>query len=241
MSAPEPGGPGSWGIAAALHAVRDRIERAGGDPEAVRIVAATKGHSAAEARAAVAAGLADLGESYAQELVPKAEALLDEPPAAGPPRWHMIGRLQRNKVRSVAPYVTLWQSVDRLSLAAEIARRAPGAPVLVQVSADGDPDRGGAPVRFVASVVEGARDLGLEVAGLMTVAPMGGPEVARTAFASTRALADRLELPVRSMGMSADLEVAVAEGSTMVRVGTALFGPRAQPGPTGPRGAGEAN
>ncbi len=228
-------------IAAGMAVVRARIAGAGGDPDAVRVVAATKGRPPEVVRAALAAGSGDLGESYAQELVTKAEGLLDRPAPGGPPRWHLLGRLQRNKVRSVAPFVSLWQSVDRLSLAAEIARRAPGARVLVQVSADGDPRRGGAPARFVASVVEGARDLGLEVAGLMTIAPIGGPDVARAAFRTTRGLADRIGLEIRSMGMSADLELAVSEGSTMVRVGTALFGPLPPAGARGRRADGEAN
>ena len=220
-------------VAAALERVRDRIVAAGGDLEAVRIVAVTKGHPAERVEELRAAGLVDLGESYAQELVAKAEQLAGE---GGPPlRWHFIGNLQRNKVRQVAGFVHLWQSVDRLSLAAEIAARAPAASVLVQVNVSGSAAQGGCPPERVAAVVEGCRDLGLDVAGLMAIGPQGPPADVRAGFAAVRDLADRLELPERSMGMSGDFEAAVAEGSTIVRIGTALVGPR--PADAGP-GAG---
>jgi uncharacterized pyridoxal phosphate-containing UPF0001 family protein len=126
----------------------------------------------------------------------------------------------------VAPFVSLWQSVDRLSLASEIARRAPGAEVLVQVDVSHEAAKGGCPASFVPAMVEGCRDLGLVVRGLMAVGPMGPPELARAGFRALSSLADELDLRERSMGMSDDLEVAVQEGSTMVRLGTALFGPR---------------
>ncbi len=212
-------------VSAALERVRSRIADAGGDADAVRIVAVTKGQPPEAVRAAVAAGLLDVGESYAQELVDKAEAL----EAADPPvglRWHWIGGLQRNKVRQVAPLIALWQSVDRLSLAAEVARRAPGASVLVQVNVSDAPQQGGCTPTFAPSVVEGCRDLGLDVRGLMAIGAQGGPDAPRAGFRLLRSLADQLGLPERSMGMSEDLEAAVAEGTTMVRVGTALFGPR---------------
>jgi PLP dependent protein len=212
-------------LAAAVARVRERIDTAGGDPGAVRLVAVTKGHPVATVRAALAAGLLDLGESYAQELVAKAEALHDDPMSVRP-RWHAIGGLQRNKVRMLAPFVDLWQAVDRLSLAGEIARRAPGASVLVQVNVSGAEQQGGCRPAQVASVVDGCRDLGLDVEGLMAIGARGTPDVVRAGFRQLRALADDLELRERSMGMSGDLELAVAEGSTMVRVGTDLFGPR---------------
>jgi PLP dependent protein len=207
-------------VAAAVAAVRQRVEAAGGDPERVRVIAVTKGHGLDAVQEALDAGLSDLGESYAQELVGKAQQL--EPDV----RWHFIGGLQRNKVRLVAPFVHLWQSVDRLSLAAEIARRAPGAAVLVQVNVTGLEHQSGCPPGRVASVVEGCTDLGLDVRGLMAIGPQGPDDVVRAGFRQVRELADRLGLPERSMGMSGDLEAAVAEGSTMIRVGTALFGPR---------------
>lgn len=205
-----------------LVAVQARISEAGGDVDAVRIVAVTKGVPVDRLRAAGPAGLHDLGESYAQELAAKAEGQVGDVDL----RWHFIGRLQRNKVRLVAPFVHLWQSLDRLSVAAEVARRSPGASVLVQVNVSGLEQQGGCPPERVAATVEGCRDLGLDVRGLMAIGPQGPVEVVRSAFRQVRVLADRLELPERSMGMSGDLEAAVAEGSTMVRVGTALFGPR---------------
>lgn len=214
-------------VAAAVARVRARIEAAGGDPERVRLVAVAKGQPVEAVQAVLAAGVVDVGESYAQELVATADALeAVDPGAAGAVRWHWIGRLQRNKVRQVAPLVALWHSVDRLSLAAEVARRAPGAPVLVQVNVSGSEQQGGCRPSMAAAVVEGCQDLGLEVRGLMAIGPQGPPDEVRAAFRSVRELADRLGLPERSMGMSGDLEQAVAEGSTLVRVGTALFGPR---------------
>lgn len=209
----------------ALARVRERIVDAGGDPDVVRLVAVTKGHPVEAVQAALGAGLTDLGESYAQELVAKADQLAEADPEARV-RWHAIGGLQRNKVRLLAPHVALWQSVDRLSLAGEIARRAPGAAVLVQVNVSGAEQQGGCPPTRVASVVEGCRDLDLEVRGLMAIGARGTPDEVRAGFRRLRALADQLELPERSMGMSGDLELAVAEGATMVRVGTDLFGPR---------------
>lgn len=206
-------------VADALAALRTRIEQAGGDQD-VSVLAVTKGHPTSVIDEAIEAGLVDVGESYAQELVAKANAVDHGA------RWHFIGGLQRNKVRQIAPFVHLWQSVDRLSLAGEIARHAPGAAVLVQVNVSGLDHQSGCPPERVAATVEGCLDLGLDVRGLMTIGPLGPEAVTRAAFASVRALADRLALPECSMGMSADLELAVAEGSTMVRIGSALFGPR---------------
>ena len=210
-------------IATQVAGIRRRIEAAGGDPERVRILAVTKGHGIDAVEAAVAAGLPDVGESYAQELAAKADAV------DAAVRWHFIGGLQRNKVRMVAPFVHLWQSVDRLSLAGEIARRSPGAAVLVQVNVSGQEQQGGCPPERVASVADGCTDLGLEVRGLMAIGPQGPDHVVRAAFRRVRELADQHGLPERSMGMTGDLEAAVAEGSTMVRIGTALFGPRGSP------------
>jgi hypothetical protein len=207
-------------VRAGLARVRSRIEAAGGDPDAVVVVAVTKGFDATAVAAAVDAGLHDLGENYAQELVAKAEGA---PPSV---RWHAIGRLQRNKVRLLAPHVTLWQSVDRAELGAEIARRAPGATVLAQVNVSGEAAKGGCEPDATAGLVRDLAADGLQVAGLMAIGAAGSPEAARPGFARLRDLADGLSLPVRSMGMSGDLEAAVAEGATMVRVGTALFGPR---------------
>ena len=202
--------------------VQRRLERAGG--AGVRVVAVTKGHGAWAVEAARRLGLLDVGENYAQELVEKAAAF---PPEAGL-RWHAIGRLQRNKVRRLAPHVHLWQSVDRLPLGAEIARAAPGAAVLVQVNASGEPQKGGCALAEVEPLVRGLVTLGLDVRGLMAIGPTGPPEDARLPFRRVVALADELGLAERSLGMSADLEVAIEEGATMVRIGSDLFGPRPQ-------------
>lgn len=211
------------GIAAGADRVRGRIAAAGGDPASVLLVAVTKGFPPDVALAAATCGLDDLGENYAQEMVPKVVAAN----AAGlAPRWHFLGRLQRNKVKLLAPHVTLWQSVDRLALGAEIARRAPGAEVLVQVNLSGQGQKGGCERSETGALVEALADLGLVVRGLMGVAPAGAPEGARECFRWLRAEADHLGLRDCSMGMSADLEVAVQEGATMVRVGTDLFGRR---------------
>ena len=183
------------------------------------LVAVTKGFGPEVVAAAVAAGVEDVGESYAQELVAKAAAVT-------PPRWHFVGRLQANKVRALAGTVELWQSVDRPRLVDELARRVPGAKVLVQVDVTGEPSKGGCPPGDVPALVERAAGAGLDPRGLMAVGPLGPPEEARPGFRALVGLADRLGLAERSIGMSGDLEVAVQEGATMVRVGTALFGPR---------------
>jgi pyridoxal phosphate enzyme (YggS family) len=206
-----------------LAVVRQRIADAGGDPQAITLVAVTKGFGPEVALAAAGAGLLDLGENYAQELVAKAPVLAD---AGHQVRWHAIGRLQRNKVRSLASVVSLWQTVDRIDLGLEIARRAPGAAVLVQVNVSDEPQKGGCAPADATELVGRLADAGLDVQGLMTVGRTGTPQEASGGFELLSRLADRLALPVRSMGMSGDLEVAVAAGSTMVRVGGALFGPR---------------
>jgi hypothetical protein len=206
-------------------AVRDRIAEAGGDPRAVRLVAVTKGFDAGVVREVLSAGLTDIGESYVQELVAKAMEL-GEVAGDRDPRWHFVGRLQRNKVRKAAPHVWLWHSVDRLALGAEIARWAPGAVVLAQVNTSGEASKAGCEPSMAPALVDGLVDLGLDVRGLMTIAPAGPAEDARQAFRTLRELAERLGLGELSMGMSDDLEVAVQEGATMVRVGRDLFGPR---------------
>ncbi len=211
-------------VAARLERLRSRIEGAGGDD--VAVLAVTKGFGPDAVRAALGLGLGAVGENYAQELLAKAEALATDPPPGPAPVWHFLGRLQRNKVRHVAPLVAVWESVDRVELVQEIARRAPGATVLIQANLSEEPQKGGAPLASVPELVERGRDLGLVVDGLMGVGPAGDPEGSRPGFRALVALADRLDLRQRSIGMSADLEVAVEEGATTVRVGRDLFGPR---------------
>jgi PLP dependent protein len=215
-------------VASRLGVVRDRIAAAGGDPDRTTVVVTTKGFGPDVVAAALEAGARDLGESYAQELVAKVEAGVA--PAGSPvPRWHFIGRVQSNKVRLVAPHVACWHSIDRRSLGVELARRAPGAAVLVQVAISDEPGKGGCPSAEVPALVAALVELGLDVRGLMGLGPRGAPEEARPGFRHIAELADRLALPERSMGMTDDLEVAVSEGATIVRVGRAIFGER--PGP----------
>lgn len=208
-------------VAERLDLVRTRMARAGG--EDVTVVAVTKGFGPEALRVAGQLGLRDVGENYVQEAMAKIDAL---GPAAGDLRLHLIGQLQRNKVRAVAGRVALYQSVDRASLVDELASRDPGAAVLVQLNLSGEDQKGGCPPDTAPALVDRARAAGLEVRGLMGVGPAGAPEAARPGFRLLVALADDLGLPVRSIGMTADLEVAVEEGSTMVRIGRALFGPR---------------
>lgn len=216
--------PAAATVAANLSEVRGRIEAAGGDAAQVAVVAVTKGFGSEVVRAALDAGAVVLGENYAQELADKAAVLAGAP---GPvPVWHFLGRLQTNKVRLVAPHVALWQSVDRPGLVREIAKRAPGAAVLVQINLSGEPQKGGCALAEVPALVGLARDEGLDVRGLMGVGPAGPPAAARPGFDQLVALAGAMELPVRSIGMSDDLEEAVRAGSMMVRVGRGLFGDR---------------
>lgn len=210
-------------VAERLAVVRERIASAGARPDHVRVVAVTKGQGNDAVEAALAAGLRDLGENYAQELVAKQEAV--EAALAGW-RWHFLGHVQRNKVRVLAPAVALWQAVDRAAAGREIAKRAPGAAVLVQMDVSGEAQKHGCRADDVPALVEELGALGLDVRGLMAVGPTGPPEDARPGFRRLVATAERLGLPERSIGMSDDLEVAVSEGATMVRVGRALFGPR---------------
>ncbi len=207
-------------IVANLAAVRDRIERSGGDPGAVTIVAVSKGQPAEACRAAVAAGLTVLGENRVQEALEK----MDEVPGAA---WHLVGHLQTNKARHAGRFALL-QSLDSPRLAEVLARRG-RTPALLEVNVAREAQKHGvAPEQAVATAAAVA---GLvELRGLMAMGPAAGDP--RPAFAELRRLRDEVEqrlgvpLPVLSMGMSEDLEAAVAEGTTMVRIGTALFGPR---------------
>jgi PLP dependent protein len=196
----------------------------------VAVVGVTKGFGAEAIDAAVAGGCDAIGENYAQELLDKRGTI-----ERLRPEVHFIGQLQRNKVRQLVGLVDVWSSLDRASVIDEVAKRVPGAHVLVQVDTSGDPAKGGCDVADVPALVDRAIERGLVVRGLMTVGPTGRDgEAARPGFRQVRALVDRLDLDECSMGMSADLEVAVEEGSTQVRVGTALFGSR-PPRPAAPR------
>lgn len=214
-------------IAEALAEVRERIalaaRRAGRDPADVALVGASKTMPVEALNAALDAGLTDLGENRAQELLAKAPALAARVP---PPTWHFVGQLQRNKVAGLAPWVSCWHSVDRHQLGEAIARRAPGARVLVEVNLAEEPRKGGCAPGEAPSLVAALSELDLTVVGLMTVAPQVGER--RAWFAALRDLATSLELRELSMGMSDDFEAAIEEGATMVRVGRAIFGERSR-------------
>ncbi|MGD0082297.1 MAG: YggS family pyridoxal phosphate enzyme, partial [Acidimicrobiales bacterium] len=233
-----------------LAAVRARILAAGGDPERITVIGVTKGHGPEVARTAVEAGLDELGENYANELLAKAAVLAgdtDGTQGVGP-RWHFLGAIQRNKVARLAPVVACWQAVSRTEEAEAIARRCDRPEIFVEVNMSGtggsqsvgEPGgRGGCDPTDAERIVEGARAAGCVVRGLMTVAPLvedaSMAEAAAETFGTVATLAATLGLGELSMGMSHDLEQAVAAGSTMIRIGTALFGERpARPSPQAP-------
>lgn len=223
-------------IAEAWCAVQARVaaacERAGRSAAEVTIVAVSKTHPADAIRAALAAGATDFGENYAQELAAKAAELA----GAGAIRWHFIGRLQRNKARLIAGRVALVHAVDTVELADEIARRAGGAvqPILLAVKLGGEATKGGVTPDTAPALARAlAAVAGTSLDGLMTMPPPSDdPEASRPHFDTLRVLRDRLQdqlgraLPVLSMGMSHDFEVAIACGATHVRIGTAIFGAR---------------
>lgn len=206
-------------IADAIGRVRTRIDQLGG--RGVRILAVSKGFPWSDVRAAMDAGIEEFGENYAQELIGKYSAVTDRP------RIHFIGRLQSNKVGSLAPLVSVWQSVDRGRLVDEIARRVAGADVMIQVNVTGEVDKGGCSPSDANALATRARELGLHVSGLMVVGPTSGDrDDTRRAFAAASRLRAELDVPELSMGMSDDLDLAIEAGSTMVRIGSAVFGRR---------------
>lgn len=217
---PEP--PTTEVLQARVAEIRQRIDEAGGSGRSVSIVAVTKTFPIEFVVAAQEAGLVDVGENYAQDLARR----YGEAAALGlTPRWHFIGGLQRNKVKLLAGKVALWETVDRPSLVTEIAKRDPGAKILIQVNTTGEAQKSGCDPVEAPGLVTQAVDLGLDARGLMTVGPTGGADP-RPAFDALRELGQDIGVPELSMGMSGDYELAVAAGSTMVRVGSALFGPR---------------
>jgi pyridoxal phosphate enzyme (YggS family) len=231
-------------LEARLGAVRERIARAsaraGRRAEDVTLVGVSKRQPAEAVAALVAAGLAHCGENFVQEArekIPRVAELLGA--GARMPRWHFIGRLQTNKAKHAAALFDVVEAVDRHELAraldAQAAAAARTLDVLLQVNVSGEAQKGGvAPGELPALAEAVARCAHLRLTGLMTVpAAAERPEDARPAFARLRELRDGLclrlgglTLPELSMGMSADFEVAIEEGATIVRVGTALFGAR---------------
>ncbi|MGH7558769.1 MAG: YggS family pyridoxal phosphate-dependent enzyme [Gemmatimonadota bacterium] len=221
-------------------AVRDSIADAcagmGRDPAEVRIVAITKGHPAETVHAAIRAGLTDIGENRVQEALAKLGPDV-RPEGASPIRWHMVGHLQRNKVRDAVALFDWVQSIDSLRLARAISGRVDeGRPVqvLIEVNAGGEAQKHGlAPERGVETALAVAELPGLEFRGVMAMAPWTEDERAiRAAFRVARGVFESLRervgarVDTLSMGMSNDYGVAVEEGATMIRLGTALFGER---------------
>lgn len=210
-----------------LQRLRRAAEAGGHDPDRLRIVGVTKTHPAALARAALTAGITRLGESRVQEAEPKIDAV----PEAD---WHFIGRLQSNKARRAVRRFAVIHSLDSLELVDRVdalaAEEGTAPRVLLQVNVSGESSKAGMAPEAVATMTM-PRTVAL--VGLMTIAPMGASDdEARAVFARLRALRDELEqrigheLPELSMGMSADADAAAAEGATLVRIGTLLFGPR---------------
>ena len=181
----------------------------------------TKGFGAEAITAAVGAGLLDIGENYAQELLSKLSA------APANVRWHFLGELQRNKLSRLAPHVFLWHGLDSEPEVEALAHRWPSAAVLVEIKLADDGLRPGVRLEDAPALVDVAIRAGLDVQGLMTVAPPRvDPDEVRRGFRAVARLARSLGLHELSMGMSADFELAVAEGATIVRLGSALFGER---------------
>lgn len=209
--------------------VRERLEVVTGQIEQVangrpvRVIAVTKTWPVEVVLTALEVGLIDIGENYAQEMASK----VDEMGQLGDtqPRWHFVGGLQRNKVKLLAGSVHLWQTIDRMALIDEVAKRSPGGSILIQVNTTGEPQKSGCSPGDVSALVDHGRSVGLDVQGLMTLGPTGGGDP-RSSFAELAHLADQHQLSELSMGMTNDYTTAVAEGSTMVRIGSAFFGRR---------------
>ncbi len=223
-------------IAAALAEVRARIDRAataaGRDPASVRLVAVSKTKPAAAVREAYAAGQRAFGENYAQELDQKARELADLPDI----EWHFIGHLQTNKAKLVARAAHVVHTVDSAVLARELGKRLRAVgrtmPVLVEVNVAGEAQKHGASPTELAEVLAAVKaEPELVLRGLMTLPPVDDLAAARAVFETLVTLRNlhggASMLPELSMGMTSDLEIAVACGATLVRVGTAIFGARA--------------
>jgi PLP dependent protein len=227
----------------ALAALRARMDaacaRAGRAPGGVTLLGVAKGTATERVVAAVRAGLADVGENYLQEAAARRPELATELARTHNtgPRWHFIGRLQRNKARATARLFDVVHTLDRRELGDALERGAVEAgrtlDALIQVNADDEPQKGGAaPDALPALLAASAAWPHLRITGLMAIpAASDDAERTRPAFAMLRALRDSLRadhpaLTELSMGMSGDFEVAIEEGATIIRVGTALFGPR---------------
>ncbi len=219
-------------VADRLREVRARIEQAaqaaGRPPSTVRLVAVSKYHPVEAIREAYAAGQRIFGESYAQELAKKAEELAD----LADLEWHFIGHLQSNKAKLVAAHARVVHSLDGMGTAKELARRSTSRlEVMIEVNVSGESTKHGVPPQELDELLTGVEALPeLRVTGLMTMPPADDPATAASTFGALASLRNLhggvARLPELSMGMSDDLELAVAAGSTYVRIGTAIFGER---------------
>jgi pyridoxal phosphate enzyme (YggS family) len=213
------------------NAIDAAAKAAGRAPGDVGLVAVSKVHPYPKIHALYEAGQRDFGENYVQELVEKAEAAKRD--GLDGIRWHFIGHLQTNKVKLLLPHVALIHGVGSLRLAEEIAKRATHDPVsaLVEVNVDGEESKSGVQIPELRSLVERARALpNLDLRGLMCIPDPKRAKGARDAFHRLAALGADLGLSELSMGMTADFPDAIAEGATLVRVGTAIFGERVPSG-----------
>ncbi len=218
-------------IDVALTRVRERIENAAArshrSAEVITLLAVTKLFPAGVVRAAYESGLRDFGENYVQEFESKNTELVNLPEA----RFHLIGHLQSNKARKAAELFQVIQSVDSAKLARRLNEAGRKLDVYIEVKTSGETSKSGAEESDLPGIVEAVRSSpNLALLGLMTVPEWSeDAEQSRASFAHLRELAGRYELKHLSMGMSNDFEVAIEEGATLIRVGTALFGKRSQP------------
>jgi len=209
-------------VAANLQAVRERIKNAGGDPDEIKIVAVTKGFGPDACREALGAGLKTLGENRVQEALTK----MNEVDGA---EWHLIGHLQRNKVKAIIGRFALIHSIDSVRIAEAVAAIDSAQPVLVEVNIAQESQKTGIPPEAAAGLIDDVDEI-LDLQGLMGMGPTVGDPT--HAFDRLRMLRDDAQqrlgkpLPILSMGMSGDFEAAVKAGSTMLRLGQVLFGPR---------------
>ncbi len=226
MSSLSPQTPES--LAAGLARVRERIEnacaRARRDPASVRLLAVTKVFGPEAIRAGYELGLREFGENYVQEMERKAPAIADLADA----RFHLIGHLQSNKTRKAAQLFSAIDSVDAVKIAQRLDAEEKPLDAMIEVKLSEEETKSGAGVEEVPAIIEAVRSSKhLRLVGLMTVPPWSeDPEVSRPYFARLREMAARHGIRELSMGMSNDLEVAIEEGATWVRVGTAIFGRR---------------
>ncbi len=224
------------GLASVRRRIADAARAAGRAPESVRLVAVSKRMPAADIAVALAAGQVDFGENYAQELRDKRATFEATPPPGGAaPAWHFIGPLQTNKVKYVAGNVALIHSIDSVALLNEIDNHGTDNACLIQINQAGESQkRGVSPADLPALLDHVATLAHVRCVGLMLIPPLAAPATTRHLFAALRALRDqqaaitrpRVDLRELSMGMSNDFEVAIAEGATLVRVGTSIFGAR---------------